>query len=213
MGLEAALAQPERLLAGIVHDAKHIVDSAREMEQGLVADAVVGSRRAAIEAALTVGWEWWCGSIEPIMDDGDEEEQREAAEAADAVELLRYLLGLRLREGVHDASVARVLREGDKRQVALDYGFRIRAGNSLVVAPRHPSLLVKLLRSKWAGVDVRRTLLQLDGVEEPEHAVRFGAVRTRVVSVSKEICDNLGIALFDRPESDEVALPYGTDDA
>ena len=201
--IRAALEDPDRFLAAVVRDAGEIVKRAKEMEQYLVQDGV-DSRQSAIAAALSAGWEWWSGETESIMEAQEDEDAD--LKNADAVDLLRYLLGIRLRHGVDDKSVARILRERDQSGVARDYGFRLAAEDDvevLLLAPRHPSLVGKLGR-KWTGVDLQRTLLQIAGVERGSNPVSFGAVRSRPVRVPRAVCEELGVGIFDREQPNDM---------
>ena len=192
--ITAAVARPGRLFAAIVRDTAAIVERADDFNTMLIGSGV-DSRRAAIEAALSAGWEWWSGVEERLMEDTEDEEQ-----TSEAVDLLRYLLGLRIREGVEDMSIGRILQDGDRKQNARDYGFKVER-SALLIAGRHPSLVGLISRGSWSGVDLQRTMLQIDGVTKTENPLSFGANKFRAIRVPKEVCASLGIDVFDPPPS------------
>ena len=43
-----------------------------------------------------------------------------------------------------------------------------------------------MARSKWASADLRKLLLQMDGVTTMSNPVRFGALRTRAIVIPAE---------------------------
>ena len=190
--IRIALERPERILAAIVEDATQIVDLSRHIEKTLI-DQGVGSRAAAIEAALSSGWAWMSGEIERVMDEEYDDTMENISDGAD---LLRFLIGIRIRVGVDEQSVGRILQNDDDKKVARDYGFRME-NDTLRIAPRHPSLVERLSKSRWAGVDLHRTLMQLDRVEKSLNPISFGAVKTRAIIVPREVCEELGINIFE----------------
>ena len=191
--IKGALASPERFLAAIVRDAPEIIEKVRQME-----DLLVGSgqdtRRAAIEAALGAGWWWWSGEEEFVLEDAEQEES--SAESAD---MLRYLMGLRIREKGDDMSIGRILQAGDAERNARDYGFKL-DGDVLCIGARHPSLIGLIARGAWAGVDIQRTLMQIEGTSKTASTLRFGAVKTRAIQIPREVCERLEIDVFARDD-------------
>ena len=192
-----ALERPERLFAAIVQDAPAIIDRVHDRKRVLV-DGGVSPRRAAIEAAIGAGWEWWSGEEDRVLEDDAEDQES----TTDAVDLLRFLLRLQLQlhEGPEDLSVARLLRAGDTKQIARGYGFQIRNG-VLQVALRHPALVDLLARGKWSGVDQQRILLQVAGVTKGKNPISFGDVKTRATCVPRAVCERLGIDIFRAPDA------------
>ena len=180
-GVTDALGQPGRFLTAMIRDGEGIVAKIEGQTKALIQSGL-GGRRAAIEAALTVGWYWWSGLFEHVGVDVLEEDT-----VSDAVTLVQELLGLRLRTFDRgDQSVAKILRAGDAAGLALDYGFRM-VDDALEIAPKHASLATLLTRSQWAGVDLRRTLTQIDGVTTRRHPVHFGGVKARVVGYTGQM--------------------------
>ena len=195
-----ALGHPGRFLTAMIQDGEKIVAGIEAQTKTLVQSGI-GGRKAAIEAALSVGWSWWSGETEHVGLDVAEYDT-----ASDSVTLVQDLLGLRLRTFDRgDQSVAKILRAGDPAGLALDYGFRI-ADGALEIAPNHASLAALLSRSQWAGVDLRRTLTQIDGVTTRIHAVHFAGVKARSVVIPAEVLEKVGIDLsrqFDERQNQE----------
>ena len=191
--LMAALGTPGRFLTTIVSEGEDILNRAVELTDEYICQGV-GGRKAAIEAALTAGWEWWIGEADKVsLSERDEETM------SDSTTLIQELLGIRLRHPKGDQSVAKILQTGDEEGIAIakDVGFRLRGGQ-LEIDPMNPAIKAQLSRTQWANVDIKETLLQIGGVKALKHAVHFGARKARAIVVPREICEAVGVELFDR---------------
>lgn len=207
-GIETALQAAPGLRAAIVRDAAQIVASAEQFNQSLI-EGGTPSRRASIEAALGAAWEWWSGQVDGVLEDDEPADGGVATDASDAADLLRYILGLRIRVDRDDKSIGRVLRENDTDQQARDYGLR-KYKDALWIAPQHPSLLSMVGRGRqWSNVDIQQTLLQLSGVERAPHAISFGGLKARAVIVPPAVCSAAGLNIFDDEDSGDLPLDDG----
>ena len=205
--LTNALGTPGRFLTAIIAEGEDILQRAEALTDGYIS-AGIGGRRAAIEAALTAGWEWWiCAPDKVALAERDDETM------ADSTSLIQELLGIRLRHPVKgEQSVAKILLANDDEGVAKDVGFRLN-GDQLEIDSSNPAIKAQLGRTQWAAVDIKETLLQITGVHVTKHAVRFGARRTRAVIVPRPACEAVGVELFDRYAEDiEAQSPPPADD-
>ena len=200
--IKKCIQEPWKIKAALVQDGQELAEkvnlySEQAMLQGM------NSRSAMISGALSVGWEWWSG-IKEIVHMKEVESEPSSQSEADSVELLRDILGIRLRShSGEDRSVANILQDGDKAGLCLDYGIRIMDGN-LVIAPKHPSLRAKLGRSRWKNVDIRKALGQIEGVNHTTHALRFGGLRMYAVEIPESVCGNLGIEIYVKLQEEEL---------
>ena len=74
------------------------------------------------------------------------------------------------------------------------YGIR-RVGEEIWLAEKHHGLRATMAKSKWASADLRKLLLQMDGVTTTPNPVRFGALRTRAIVIPPETLAAAGIDL------------------
>ena len=190
--LTTALGDPGRFLTAIIAEGEDILQRAEALTDDYISKGV-GGRKAAIEAALTAGWEWWvCTPDKVALAERDDETM------ADSTSLIQELLGIRLRHPAKgEQSVAKILLAKDEDGTAKDVGFRLN-GDRLEVDPLNPAIKAQLVRTQWANVDIRETLLQIDGVRATKNAVFFGARRARAVIVPRAVCETVGVELFDR---------------
>ena len=191
--LVTALGVPGRFLAAIVAEGEDILNRAVALTDSYISQGV-GGRKAAIEAALTAGWEWWiCAPDKVSLSEKDEDTM------PDSTSLIQELLGIRLRHAKGDQSVAKLLQTGDDDGIAIakDIGFRLRGGH-LEIDPLNPAIKAQLSRTQWANVDIKETLLQIAGVSALPHPVHFGARKSRAIVVPRTVCEAVGVELFDR---------------
>ena len=207
--LTTALGNPGRFLTAIIAEGEDILQRAEALTDDYIGKGI-GGRKAAIEAALTAGWEWWICAPDKVALGEDNDETM-----ADSTSLIQELLGIRLRHPAKgEQSVAKILLALDEDGIAKDLGFRLN-GNRLEIDPLNPAIKAQLSRTQWASVDIRETLLQIGGVSAMKHAVHFGARKARAVIVPRAVCETVGVELFDRyAESieEQAADPAAADD-
>ena len=109
--------------------------------------------------------------------------QPETSERTDASDALLEILSLRYNApGGHSLSVGQMLTDIATYEVALLDLFGIRrVGDEIWLAEKHHGLRTAMARSKWASADLRKLLLQMDGVVTTTNAKRFGPLRTRAI--------------------------------
>ena len=122
--------------------------------------------------------------------------QPEALERTDAKDALLEILALRHHApGGYTYSVAEMLTDTLHERTLVDlYGIR-RVGNEIWLAEKHPGLRAAMSRSKWAAVDLRKLLRQMDGVTTLPTAQRFGVLRSRAIVVPQDVLAAAGIEL------------------
>ena len=131
------------------------------------------SREAMASAAFTVGWRFWG------VDDREVHSQPESSGQTDASDVLLEILAVRHRRLTGEMSTAQMLMDTQDQHVLTDImGIRTKDGG-LYIEAKHRGLSGALSRSKWASVDLRKLLLQLDGAMMTEHPIRFGTLRKR----------------------------------
>ena len=194
--LTTALGNPGRFLTAIIAEGEDILQRAEALTDDYIGKGV-GGRKAAIEAALTAGWEWWiCSPDKVSLAERDDETM------ADSTSLIQELLGIRIRHpSKGEQSVAKVLLGHDEDGVAKDMGFRVHA-DQLLIDPLNPAIKAQLARTQWASVDIKETLLQIGGVRAMTGPVHFGARKARAVVVPRAVCESVGVELFDRYAED-----------
>ena len=191
-----ALEDPGKFLSAVIQDGPSLVKRIEEIRRSMIQEGV-GTRRASTDAVLTAGWEWWSGltervvSVEAQVSDNMDEGER----------MLLDILGIRVRvPQAPDMTLARVLLNGDKDDIAEDHGVKTDSNSGfLYIHPDHPTLVEKLARNqRWSHVDVKKTLLQIAGTKMRDQPLRFGGTfRRRPVIVPKEACDKLGLEIFE----------------
>ena len=195
--LTSALGTPGRFLTAMIAEGEDILQRAEALTDDYISSGI-GGRKAAIEAALTAGWEWWVCTPDKV-----ELAERDEETMADSTSLIQELLGIRLRHPVKgERSVSRILQEQDDDGIAKDIGFRLN-GEQLEIDPLNPAIKAQLSRTQWASVDIKETLLQIGGVRAMKNPVYFGSRRTRAVIVPREVCETVGAELFDRNAEDK----------
>ena len=174
----------------IFRDAQSIVHEADRLT-GEMQDLGMDSREAMASAAFTAGWRWWGVDNREVMS------QPETTERTDASDALLEILALRYNApGGYSLSVGRMLTD-TQHEVALQDLFGIRrVGNEIWIAEKHHGLQAAMSRSKWASADLRKLLLQMDGVTTLPNGVRFGpALRTRAIVIPAETLAAAGVDL------------------
>ena len=161
----------------------------------------VDSRESQSTAVLTAGWRAWG------MDQRIVKSQPEVSPMSDAAGALLDILAVRMRlNPAEEVSLLDLLGdEGRETQLADLYGIRL-LGDGLAIAPTHSGLLRALKRTPWEHVNLKSMLLQLDGIEQAPHPVRFARLRARALIVSAETLELLGVdtsELFERPGVDD----------
>ena len=181
----------------IIREAQGIADEAAKLASEMQDDGI-DSREALASAALTAGWRWWG------VDHSVVRSQPEALERTDAKDALLEILALRHNApGGHIYSVAEMLTDTLHERTLVDlYGIR-RVGNEIWLAEKHPGLRAAMSRSKWAAVDLRKLLRQMDGVTTLPTAQRFGVLRSRAIVVPEEVLAAAGIELGEYTAADE----------
>ena len=178
----------------IIRDAQQIADEVRSLAlemQGLGMD----SREALASAAFTVGWRWWGLDQREVM------AQPETSERTDAADALLEILALRYNApGGYSISVAQMLTQTVHDEALKDlYGIR-RVGSEIWLAEQHHGLRQAMTRSKWASADLRKLLLQLEGVSTLKNAVHFGGLKARALVIPAETLEAIGVDLGEMQE-------------
>ena len=207
-GIESALLAPEMFKASIIADAGEIIANARKITDKLINDGVQ-TRRSMIDGALSAGWQWWSGLDESLyeeeVDDGNDSE-------ADAIELLRSIIGIRLRtDKGEDKSVLSLLAGDHRNSLCADYGIRMDPDDDLLIATQHPSLKTKLRSGRFSNVNLAKTLRQIDGIVA--HQARFGAVKLRCCKVPLAVLQKLEIDIAGDLEGDTEPQQRSLEDA
>ena len=173
----------------IIRDAQQIADEVRSLAlemQGRRMD----SREALASAAFTAGWRWWGVDQREVM------AQPETSERTDAADALLEILALRYSApGGYSMSVAQMLTRTEHDEALKDlYGVR-RVGSEIWLAEQHHGLRQAMARSKWASADLRKLLLQLEGVSTLKNAVHFGGLKARALVIPAETLEAIGVDL------------------
>ena len=198
--IRAAMTNADGARYSIIRNAKRIVTLADKITDDLQAQGV-DSRESQSTAVLTAGWRAWG------MDGRIVKSQPEVSPMSDAAGALLDILAVRMRVNpAEEVSLLDLLGdEGRETQLADLYGIRL-LGDGLAIAPTHSGLLRALKRTPWEHVNLKSMLLQLDGIEQAPHPVRFARLRARALIVSVETLEALGVdtsELFERPGVDD----------
>ena len=200
--IQESLQEPGRFLAALVRDGAAIAERAAECTRKYVREGV-GYRQGAIEGTLTAAWEWWSGqsvwmtsATAPVDEDTLDDGERM---------LLDLMLGFRIRiPGDPDTTLARILLQGDDKDVALDYGVRI-IGDILHIHPSHKGVVSGLQKKpEWSNVNVKKTLLSIPGSSMRGDPLSFRGTRRRTVQIPRLVCDKLGLEIFS--DQEEMSL-------
>ena len=189
-GIQNAMKHADGVRYKIIRDAQRIVDDAQRLALEMQ-DLGMDSREALASAALTAGWRWWGVDQREVM------AQPETTERTDASDALLEILALRhTKPGGVSMSVAQMLLAYESNDEALKdlYGVR-RMGNEIWLAESHPGLRQAMVRSKWANADLRKLLLQLEGVHTLRNGVHFGALKARAMVIPADTLEAIGIDL------------------
>ena len=187
---------PERIRASLVAEGPEIVSETNRIASDLTSKGV-GSRSAMITAALTAGWRWLSSTAETINPD------KAANSEPDAAEMLREILGLRLRTSKgEDAQIIDLLKDDQEQALTLSYGIKSDS-EGIYIATQHAGLKRMLLRTPWAGVNIEKLICQLDESVVRVNPRRFGGFRHRPLFVPNEICRKHGIEIRKRDLYDE----------
>ena len=189
-GIQNATKHADAVRYKIIRDAPAIV---RETDRlaGEMQHLGMDSREALASAAFTAGWRWWGVDQREVM------AQPETTERTDASDALLEILALRhTKPGGVSMSVAQMLLEYENNDEALKdlYGVR-RMGNEIWLAESHPGLRQAMVRSKWANADLRKLLLQLEGVHTLRNGVHFGALKARAMVIPADTLEAIGVDL------------------
>ena len=122
--------------------------------------------------------------------------QPETSERTDAADALLEILALRYNApGGYSMSVAQMLTRTEHDEALKDlYGVR-RVGSEIWLAEQHHGLRQAMARSKWASADLRKLLLQLEGVSTLKNAVHFGGLKARALVIPAETLEAIGVDL------------------
>ena len=179
----------------IVTEAERLVDEFQELG--------MDSREAMASAALTAGWRFW------RVDDREVYSQPEQSGQSDASDALLEIMALRHRRGEGDRSVVQMLWDGGYATELSDlFGIRWKEGEPreesyMLIAAKHRGLAGAMSRTKWASADLRKLLLQLDGVEFSKNAYHFGSLRSRAIIIPVEALEAAGVDLQPREASED----------
>ena len=173
----------------IIRDAQQIADEVHRLALEMQ-DLGMDSREALASAAFTAGWRWWGLDQREVM------AQPETLERTDAADALLEILALRYNApGGYSMSVAQMLTRTEHDEALKDlYGVR-RVGSEIWLAEQHHGLRQAMARSKWASADLRKLLLQLEGVSTLKNAVHFGGVKARALVIPAETLEAIGVDL------------------
>ena len=178
----------------IIRDAQQIADETHRLALEMQ-DLGMDSREALASAALTAGWRWWGLDKREVM------AQPETPERTDAADALLEILALRYSApGGYSMSVAQMLTRTEHDEALKDlYGIR-RVGSEIWLAEQHHGLRQAMARSKWASADLRKLLLQLEGVSTLKNAVHFGGLKARALVIPAETLEAIGVDLGEMQE-------------
>ena len=180
---------PERIRASLVAEGPEIVAETNRIASELMSKGV-GSRSAMITAALSAGWRWLSGTTETIRPN-----KAAAQSESDAAEMLREILGLRVRTSRgKDAQIIDLLKDKEEEALTLSYGIKSDS-EGIYIATQHTGLKRMLLRTPWAGVNIEKLLCQLDDSVVRVNPRRFGGFRHRPLCVPTKICRKHGIEI------------------
>ena len=182
---------PDRIRTAAMRDARSIVGSIDRIQEQLALTTPMSTRKTMIFAALSGCWQWLTGDSTLVVPPDAEAGE---GDMNDAATLVMDILGIRMRQDDgSDASMAAVLGKSPRDRLAMDYGVFYGEGG-LVIAPGHPSLRKTMGRSRWRGIEMRQTLLQIRGATLTPSPVSFpGLLRYRCVVIPQEALERIGI--------------------
>ena len=177
-----ALGASRQIRSAMIRGSEKITKIAEQVTSNLQADGGIKARDALMAGALTAGWWWWGLGDDHIMPHSSH------TDTPDAPEALLEVLALRVRSetGV-ETSIAEVLGDLKRESQIADLLGVKRWGEELLIAPHHRGLAKALNRTYLKGVDLRRLLLQIDGVTDADNSRWFGSIRRRALIVPKEV--------------------------
>ena len=197
--IEKAMLPGDRFKAGIIRDAPQIIERTKAITDELIGEGM-GTRLAMITGALSAGWEWWSCGTELLAPDMEAATNLES----DAIELLRSIMGLRLRTSTGgDTSMLALLAGNPDSSLAKDYGIRMKY-EDLLIATKHPSLMTKLAPTRWKNIDVGKMLKHIEGVVPTAGSESFGHAHLRGVIVPRMVLDALGLDIQPAPTQEIV---------
>ena len=192
-----ALGVSKNIRAAMIRQSAKIALGAGQVTAGLQADGGIKGRDALIAGALTAGWWWWGLGDDHIMPHSSR------SDTADAPEALLEVLALRVRSATGvETSIAEALGDPKRESQIADLLGVKRGGGELLIAPHHRGLVKALGRTYLKGVDLRRLLLQIDGVHDAENPRWFASIKRRALVVPKEVLDRIGIDFQQEVEGD-----------
>ena len=187
--IEKAMLPGDRFKAAIIRDAAQLTERTKKIMDELIEEGM-GTRLAMITGALSAGWEWWACSTEILKPDVEATTNLES----DAIEMLREIMGLRLRTSKgDDVSILALMAVDHDSDLAKDYGIRMKY-NDLLIATKHPSLRAKLAPTRYKNIDVGKMLKHIKGVVPTIGSESFGHAKLRGVLVPQKVLTDLEIS-------------------
>ena len=179
----------------------------------------MSSREARASAVLTVGWHEW--ALDQSSDHDVYAQEADREDIPDGVQLLNEILALQIHleagraptllEALRSKSSADldesvVDRFGVKRNL-VDRGKR--EDGALAIFAEHDGLSTALSRagSRFANVNRRELLEQIEGAGPSENALRFGGRRKQGVLIPSEVLMRFGIFITDPPDAETGTAP------
>ena len=150
------------------------------------------SREAMASAALTAGWRWWgVDDREVLSPTGNIR-----ADGRGGCTCWRYWPCGTARRAVTALSVGQMLAD-ETHEVPLCWTCSASGGWATSYGWRRSTTDCgwRCHGPKWASADLRKLLLQMDGVMTTGNAVRFGALRTRAIVIPAETLAAAGVDL------------------
>ena len=192
-----ALKISKNIRSAMIWQSAKIALGASQVTAGLQSEGGIKSRDALMAGALTAGWWWWGLGDDHIMPHSSR------SDTADAPEALLEVLALRVRSetGV-ETSIAQALGDLKRESQIADLLGVKRSGSELLIAPNHRGLVKALGRTYLKGVNLRRLLLQIDGVLDTDNPRWFGSIKRRALVVPKEVLSRIGIDFKQEAEGD-----------
>ena len=192
-----------RIILSVAEIAKAAAALVEEFE-----DLKVGSRQAAMGAALTAGWRAWGLDNKEIFptDIGEEDD------TPDAINALHAILEQAIRlDGGREPTVLQVLAERsdtDLKVVVDRRGIRlgpIKGEDGIALLPSHTGLVNSLSNTVWANHEVARVLMAIPGAKRPKNPVRFGQRQSQRggIFIPQETLDEAGILTATLDGTDE----------
>ena len=178
----------------------------------------MSSREARASAVLTVGWHEW--ALDQSSDHDVYAQETDREDIPDGFQLLNEILALQIHlEAGHAPTLLQALRSKNPdldESVADRFGVKRnlvdrgkREDGALALFAEHDGLSTALSRagSRFANVNRRELLGQIEGAGPSKNALKFGGRRKHGVIIPLEVLMRHGIFITDPPDAETSTAP------